>query len=84
MEEIATHGIFGERYRMPAGVMVFQDIFHDTPARSLSGRGITLRPRKSRVSAFLHQAGPRTDAAGMAIREVQELHWSRQRDHAAP
>jgi hypothetical protein len=52
MEEIATHGIFGERYRMPAGVMVFQNIFHDTPARSLSGRGITLRPRKKQSQRF--------------------------------
>jgi hypothetical protein len=38
--------------RMPAGVMVLQDISHDTPARSLSGRGIALRPRKKAGSAL--------------------------------
>ena len=52
MEEIATHGVFGKHCRMPAGVIVFQDISHDTPARSLSGRGIALHPRKKQGQLF--------------------------------
>lgn len=85
MEEIATYGVFGEHYRMPAGVMVFQDISHDTPCTFTLRQGDRPAPeKKGRVSAILHQAGPCTDAAGMVTREVQELHWSRQGNHAAP
>jgi len=53
MEEIATHGVFGKHCRMPAGVRwSFRTSPTTPPARSLSGRGIALRPRKKAGSAL--------------------------------
>jgi hypothetical protein len=52
MEEIATYGVFGEHYRMPAGVMVFQDISHDSPCTFTLRQGDRPAPEKKAGSAL--------------------------------